>query len=76
MSTQTRSEQVAAEADQTVASWLTLSRTPGQIHHLKSGGFLVEVGDGGFPVWRCDMGAVRRLLLERDLAAAEVSARS
>lgn len=44
------------------------------IHPLKSGGYLVDLGDGGFPVWRADMGAARRLLLERDLILAEVRA--
>jgi hypothetical protein len=41
------------------------------IHPLKSGGYLVDVGEA-FPVWRADMGAARRLLLERDLLDAEL----
>ncbi len=41
------------------------------IHPLRSGGFLIDLGDGGFPVWRRDMEAVRRFLLERDMDAAE-----
>lgn len=36
---------------------------------LNSGGYLVHTGDA-FPAWRHDMGAVRRLLLELDLASA------
>lgn len=43
----------------------------GAIHPLKSGGVLVDVGEA-FPVWRSDMGAARRLLLERDLMLAEI----
>lgn len=70
-------------ADETVASWMTLSpddraelsaklgSTP-PVHVLKSGGFLVDLGDA-FPVWREDMGAVRRLLLERDMRAITAS---
>lgn len=44
---------------------------PTAIHKLNSGGYLVDVGEA-FPLWRHDMGAVRRLLLERDLMVAEL----
>ncbi len=35
-------------------------------HKLLSGGYLVDIGQA-FPVWRRDMEAVRRFLLDRDL---------
>jgi hypothetical protein len=63
-------EQIARAAHERVSAWPTLSRIPGTYIKCASGGWLVEVGDA-FPVWRQDMGAVRRLLLERDLMAAE-----
>lgn len=44
--------------------------TSPHIHKLQSGGYLVDLGDA-FPVWRIDMGAVRRLLLERELQETE-----
>lgn len=64
-----RAEQIAAAANERVASWATLPRTPGDFVKCESGGFLVEVGES-FPIWRTDMGAVRRLLAERDLLDA------
>ncbi len=38
---------------------------------LNSAGFLIDLHDGNFPVWRRDMEAVRRFLLARDLDAAD-----
>jgi hypothetical protein len=58
-----------ASADNATAAWFALTGTPGEVYRCESGGFLVEVGEC-FPVWRKDMGAVRSLLLERDLASA------
>lgn len=75
----TRAERIAAEAEEAVGSWPSLSpedraalTRSGVISKLESGGYLIDVGDA-YPIWRPDMGAVRRLLLERDLAAADAS---
>ncbi len=46
---------------------MTTTLTAPANHKLKSGGYLVDLGDGGFPVWRRDREAVRRFLLARDL---------
>ena len=51
----------APTADQKVASWMHLSREPGTIHRLKSGGVVVEVG-GAFPTWSADVESARDLL--------------
>jgi hypothetical protein len=82
MSRPTRADQIAAEADERVAGWPSLSpaeraslTASGAVSKLQSGGFLVELG-GDFPAWCPDMGAVRRLLLERDLVSAEGVAKS
>jgi hypothetical protein len=75
MSDLTRAEKITAAADRTVAGWMCTDRaaltetlssaavTP--IHPMHSGGFVVDVGDA-VPVWRADMGGVRRLLTDRD----------
>lgn len=57
-----RADQIAEAADAAVDTWFGLGGLPGTVHKLKSGGYLVDVGDA-FPVWRADMSAVRRLLL-------------
>lgn len=76
----TRNERALADANARVAGWPSLAQATRAaisdavnlevVTPLKSGGFLVDVGES-FPIWRCDMGAVRRLLLERALAAAD-----
>lgn len=73
MTADTVGAQMRAEAEQRVKTWAKLDRTPGSFHRCESGGFLVEVGEA-FPIWRQDMGAVRSLLIERDLSAAELPA--
>jgi hypothetical protein len=77
-----RADRIAAEADERVAGWPSMTAeeraeltTSGVVRKLESGGFLVDVGEA-FPVWRADMGAVRRLLLELDLRADASTARS
>jgi hypothetical protein len=73
---------IAEAADETVSGWMALSAddraaladtlvAPSPIHPLKSGGYLVDMGEA-FPFWRADMGAVRRLLRERDLIDADL----
>jgi hypothetical protein len=63
----TRADQIAEAANERVAAWPSLNRTPGSILKCES------VGEA-FPVWRRDMGAVRRLLAERDLLHADLTA--
>jgi hypothetical protein len=67
----TAADRIAQAANERVTGWPSLTRIPGTYIKCESGGWLIEVGDA-FPVWRADMGAVRRLLLEQDLLAAEV----
>ncbi len=55
-------------ADTTVAAWPTITRSPGDIYRLKSGGFLVNVGDA-YPVYRHDEADARTLLRGRNLPA-------
>lgn len=81
MSTSSRADRIAADADERVAGWPSLSpadranlTASGAVTKLQSGGFLVELG-GDFPAWCPDMGTVRQLLLEHDLASAEVAAK-
>ena len=42
------------------------------VRKCRTAGFTVDLGDQ-FPAWCPDMGAVRKLLAERDLIAAEVT---
>lgn len=51
----------AAIADTRVAAWPSLSREPGSIYRLTSGGVLVETG-GSWPTWRTDVDAALDLL--------------
>jgi hypothetical protein len=75
----TQAERLTAAAETAVEGWLSVDRNvlehaltrPAQVHKLASGGYLVEVGES-FPIWRQDMGAVRRLLLDRDLITADL----
>ncbi len=64
-----RADQITAEADATVKSWPKVPRVPGDYMKCQTAGFIVEVGED-YPVWAADMGAVRRLLVERDLLEA------
>lgn len=74
-----QAEQRSRDADQRVRNWPSLNREPTTpapdlptgVSKCDSGGFLVDVGEA-FPAWRADMGAVRRLLLARDLITAEL----
>ncbi len=43
------------------------------VRKCMAAGFTVDVGDA-FPMWAPDMATVRRILAERDLIAAEVTA--
>jgi hypothetical protein len=51
MTTNRLGERMAAEANANVATWPSLTRTPGEIHKCLSGGYLVEVGGDAFPRW-------------------------
>lgn len=56
-------------ADATVAAWPSITRSPGDIYRLNSGGFLVEVGDT-FPVFRAYEDDARRFLRHLGLPAS------
>ena len=60
---------MSAAADATVATWPSITRSPGDIYRLNSGGFLVEVGDA-YPRFHAEEADARRELRDLGLPAA------
>lgn len=62
---------VTSAAAERVAAWPVLSREPGAVYRLRSGGFLVETG-ADWPTWCDTETAAQQLVLNLGLPSGPV----